>query len=138
MKRYIFGVLLIACVIFMHLETRADQLSQDAVEMLAKCVESEAGNQGLMGKRFVVDVILNRVDSQRFPNDVTSVISQKGQFSVYSSGKMSRTVPSEETYEAIKMETEHRTDKEILFFASGTYNKYCIPAYQHEDHYFGY
>ena len=32
----------------------------DALEELAICVEAEAGNQGLLGKRMVVDVILNR------------------------------------------------------------------------------
>ena len=138
MKRLILAVLSIAVVILSQAEVKAEQLSPEATEILAKCVESEAGNQGLMGKRFVVDVILNRVDSERFPNDVTSVISQKGQFSVVSSGVIYKTEPSEETYEAIKLEMEHRTDKQILFFASGSYNKFSIPAYQHGDHFFGY
>ena len=138
MKKVIFAVLSIAVVIFSTSQIHAEQLSQDATEILAKCVESEAGNQGLMGKRFVVDVILNRVDSETFPNDVTSVINQKGQFSVVSNGRINRTEPSEETYEAIRMELEHRTDDQILFFASGNYNKCSVPAYKHGDHYFGY
>lgn len=140
MKRIYFAIMVTMLAIFGKSEVRAESVSQnDAhIEMMAKCVEAEAGNQGLMGKRFVVDVILNRVDSEIFPNDIKSVISQKGQFSVYGNGRINRTEPSEETYEAIRLELEHRTDDQILFFASGKYNKCSTPAYKHGDHYFGY
>ena len=109
----------------------------DSIDMLARCVEAEAGNQGLLGKRLVVDVILNRVDSERFPNDVASVISQKGQFAVYPNA-MNRVTVSQETLDAIVLELERRTDDRILFFTARHYNKYCIPAYQCGDHFFGY
>ena len=109
----------------------------DSIDMLARCVEAEAGNQGLLGKRLVVDVILNRVDSERFPNDVASVISQRGQFAVYPNA-MSRVTVTQETLDAIVLELERRTDDRILFFTAWHYNKYCIPAYQFGDHYFGY
>lgn len=109
----------------------------DSIDMLAKCVEAEAGNQGLLGKRLVVDVILNRVDSDRFPNDIASVISQKGQFAVYPNA-MNRVTVTQETLDAIVLELERRTDDKILFFTARHYNKYCIPAYQCGDHYFGY
>lgn len=111
----------------------------DSLEMLAICVEAEAGNQDLMGKRLVVDVILNRVDSDEFPNDIESVITQPYQFSSYSDGHMDAVYePSEETFRAVQMELENRTDDKILFFTEGKYNPYCTPAYQHGDHYFGY
>lgn len=138
MKKIIYMLLIITMVICGQIETEAATLEDSQLEILAKCVEAEAGNQGLMGKRFVVDVILNRVDSDRFPDDIKAVISQNGQFSVYSNGSMSKATPTEETLEAIQMELEHRTDPEILFFANGNYNKCCTPAYKHEDHYFGY
>ena len=110
----------------------------DSLEFMAICVEAEAGNQDLMGKRLVADVILNRVDSDRFPNDIVSVITQKNQFSVYTDGGMAKAEPSDETFEAIRMELESRTDPDILFFTAGGYNKYCVPAYKYKDHYFGY
>ena len=109
----------------------------DSLEMLAKCVQAEAGNQGLLGKRLVVDVILNRVDSDRFPNTIEGVISQRGQFAVYPS-MMSKANPDDETYQAICMELSNRTDADILFFSAHRYNSCCTPAYQHGDHYFGY
>jgi N-acetylmuramoyl-L-alanine amidase len=125
-----------------HQYTEAELQEQeyfDSLEMLAICVEAEAGNQDLMGKRLVVDVILNRVDSDKFPDDILAVISQTNQFSSYSDGQMDRIYePSEDTFKAVRMELENRTDDKILFFTEGDYNPYCTPAYQHGDHYFGY
>ena len=110
----------------------------DSLDLLAICVEAEAGNQDLMGKCLVVDVVLNRVDSDRFPDDITSVITQPWQFSSWEDGRMDKVwSPSEETYQAVRMELESRTDSEVLFFTEGRYNEYCIPMYIHGDHYFG-
>lgn len=111
-------------------------MDMETVFFMAKCVEAEAGNQDLLGKRLVVDVIFNRVDSKSFPDTVEGVISQKGQFAVYPA-TMERTVPSEETYEAIMIELKNRTDAEIMYFNCGGYNS-SKPAYKHGDHYFGY
>jgi N-acetylmuramoyl-L-alanine amidase len=119
-------------------EELEEQEYDDSLELLALCVEAEAGNQDQLGKRLVVDVILNRVDSPRFPNSIEEVITQKGQFEAYETGKVDLIwSPSEETYEAVKMELENRTDTQILFFTYGRYNPHCIPMYQHGDHYFG-
>lgn len=110
----------------------------DSLELMAICVEAEAGNQDLKGKRLVVDVILNRVDSDRFPNDIESVITQVGQFSSYWDGHMDAVYePSEETFEAVKMELEDRLDSEVLFFTEGRYNPYCEPMFKYGAHYFG-
>ena len=110
----------------------------DSLEILACCVEAEAGNQDLLGKRLVADVILNRVDSPRFPNTIEEVVSQKYHFTTFWDGTMARIVPSDETFKAVQMELDERTDSEILFFTAGDYNTYCVPAYRHGDHYFGY
>ena len=116
-----------------------EQNYYDSLEMLAICVEAEAGNQDLYGKRLVTDVILNRVDSDRFPNSINEVISQPYQFETYWNGAMDRVEePSEDTFKAVRMELESRTDSKILFFTYEGYNKYCEPAYKHGDHYFGY
>ena len=112
----------------------------DSLEILALCVEAEAGNQDLKGKRLVADVILNRVESPRFPDTIEGVISQKYQFTTYWDGSMDKiTEPSDETFEAVKMELYgERLDDEILFFTASDYNTYCEPAYKFGDHYFGY
>lgn len=111
----------------------------DSLEILATCVEAEAGNQDIKGKRLVADVILNRVESPRFPDTIEGVISQKYQFTTFWDGSMDAiTEPSEETFQAVNMELcGERLDDEILFFTAGDYNTYCIPAYKYQDHYFG-
>ena len=55
----------------------------DSLELLALCVEAEAGDQGLYGKKLVADVVLNRVDSPDFPDNITDVILQCGNNGVY-------------------------------------------------------
>lgn len=112
----------------------------DSLEILATCVEAEAGNQDLKGKRLVADVVLNRVESPRFPDTIEGVISQKYQFTTFWDGSMDAvTEPSEETFMAVNMELSgERLDSEILFFTAGDYNRYCDPAYIVGDHYFGY
>lgn len=111
----------------------------DSLEILATCVEAEAGNQDFKGKRLVADVILNRVESPRFPDTIEGVISQKYQFTTFWDGSMDAiTEPSEETFQAVNMELcGERLDDEILFFTAGDYNTYCIPVYKYQDHYFG-
>lgn len=43
-------------------------------------IYDEAGGSGYQGMSFVADTVINRVHSPRFPNNVTDVIFQKGQF----------------------------------------------------------
>ena len=50
----------------MTTEDLAEEEYFDSLELLALCVEAEAGNQGLIGKKYVCDVILNRVDDEDF------------------------------------------------------------------------
>ncbi len=147
MRVKLVAIISTACILFMQVQAHAEghkvnnliETEQDAVvELLATCVEAEAGNQDLKGKQLVADVILNRVDSDRFPDDVESVITQKYHFSTYWDGSMDNTEPSDEAYEAVCMELVERLDDEILFFSAGGYSKYCKPAYQYGDHYFGY
>jgi N-acetylmuramoyl-L-alanine amidase len=113
------------------------------LELLANLVEAESGNQDLKGKRLVADVVLNRVESDRFPNTITEVIYQDYQFSTVLDGALERASwhISDESFEAVRLEaleSEERLDEDILFFTYGEYNKYCVPAYQYGSHYFGY
>ena len=48
----------------------AEELYCDSLELLAICVQAEAGNQPLIGRRMVADVILNRVDDPDWPDTI--------------------------------------------------------------------
>ncbi|MBQ9065240.1 MAG: cell wall hydrolase [Blautia sp.] len=106
------------------------------LDLIAACVEAEAGNQDLTGKRLVVDVILNRVDAEGFPDTVEGVISQPRHFTSYWNGAMDRAEPSEETYKAVRMEMEERSYPGLLYFDSEGYLPYGTPWKKVGDHYF--
>ena len=113
-----------------------EEMYYDSLELLAICVEAEAANQGLEGKRLVADVILNRVDSPEFPNSITEVITQPYHFTSYWDGAMARAEPTQETFEAVRMELEHRSNTEILYFTAGEWPEYGTRWKQVGDHYF--
>ncbi len=121
-------------------QTTGDDLTEEAyydeLDLLATCVMAEAGNQDLMGKRMVVDVILNRVDDPDFPDTITGVITQKYHFSSYWDGAMDRADPNEECFQAITMELEERSYPSILYFTAGEFGDYGTPWKQYGDHYF--
>jgi N-acetylmuramoyl-L-alanine amidase len=113
-------------------EEKADEL-----ELMAICVEAEAGNQSLTGKRMVADVILNRVDNPDFPDTIQGVIFQKYHFSSYWDGGMDRVVePSEETILAVQMELQERGWPGLLYFTAGEWPEYGTPWKKVGDHYF--
>ena len=113
-----------------------EEMKMDELELMAICVEAEAGNQDLTGKRMVADVILNRVDDPDFPDSITEVISQKYAFSSFWDRGMDRAEPSEETFLAVKMELEERGWPGLLYFTAGEWPKYGTPWKKVGDHYF--
>ena len=119
-------------------EQIAEEEHQAELELLACLVYAEAGIEDIHGKRLVVDVVLNRVDSDRFPNTITDVIYEKNQFSTVTDGALERAFRevTQECYDAVALELEERTDTEILYFCSTGYLPYGSPAYQYRNHYF--
>lgn len=105
------------------------KLSEDDAILIAKIVHAEASNQDIIGKRLVVDVVLNRVDNDKYPNNVFGVGLQEGQFVV------SYTY-TDEDLEAVKAELRERLDHNIIYFRTKRYHDFGTPCYQHGAHYF--
>ena len=61
---------------------RTNEVDFDDLHLLARLVESEAGNESYETKMMVASVVMNRVADSRFPNSIREVIYQKGQFEV--------------------------------------------------------
>ena len=57
------------------------------IKRMAAIIWCEARGESYEGQVAVGTVVMNRVESPRFPNTIEGVISQKGQFSPYKSGK---------------------------------------------------
>lgn len=105
------------------------ELSDYEKDLIAKVVMSEACYEDAIGKRLVVDTILNRVESPAFPNTVHEVVYQDGQFY--------RAVNyGPECMDAVEQEIYERLDYDVLWFAADGYHPYGEKAYQHGGHYF--
>ena len=121
--------------ITLEVETMTEGFDKQ-IDLLARCVEAESGNQSVLGKRLVCDVILNRVASEAFPDGIEAVINQEGQFGVVANGSINTAVPSEETIAAVMTELNERIDTEVLYFQTGSYSKFGTPFDKVGDHYF--
>ena len=104
--------------------------------LLSHVIEAEAGNQGIDGKRLVVDVIFNRVMSDQFPNSVEEVLMQDGQFTTYINGAYKLVEPSEDTHEAIAIEYDYIWNTDVYFFRINHYHPFGKPLFVEENHYF--
>jgi len=62
-------------------------ISAEEVEILERIVQAEAGGSGYDGMLAVANVVLNRVQSERFPNTVTDVVFAHRQFTPISDGR---------------------------------------------------
>lgn len=68
--------------------------SEEEVRLLAALVYLEAGNQSYYGKQCVASVVVNRMESKRFPNTLKGVIYQSGQFDPAMNGSLDILVKS--------------------------------------------
>ena len=100
------------------------------IVLIGKVVHHEAGNQSDLGKRLVCDTILNRVESDKFPNTVYDVINQPGQYCNPSE------FPPKEMYKLVAEEIYTRTDDSIYWYRTKKYHKYGTPIRKEGNHYF--
>lgn len=93
-------------------------VTNEEKELLARLVEAEAGGEPFGGKVAVAVVVFNRVLSPEFPNDVYSVIYQKGQFSPVIDGSINNT-PSDDSRKAVEEAIgiiNRREEKGAIYF----------------------
>lgn len=108
----------------------------DSLELLALCVEAEAGNQSIEGKRMAADVILNRMDSPDRPDIIEGVIADPYEFASFWNGAIDSTEPSEETFRVVLLELESRSYPGLYYFTANGYPEYGTPWKKVGDHYF--
>ena len=109
-------------------------LPQQHNSLLYSLVQAEAGNQDIDGCRLVADVVLNRIDSEKFPNTMEEVIYAPGQFSVIKNGafKKAQGEISEKVVQAVDMELSgKRLNNDVLYF-----NNKPNGGWQYGGHYF--
>ena len=87
-------------------------------------------------KILVIDTILNRVDSEHFPDTVYEVIYQPNQFSSMWNGRVDRCEVRKDICGLVYEELESRTNYDVVFFTAGEYSAYGVPMFQVGNHYF--
>lgn len=98
-----YGKKIVECEQLKKVETPVYTYTSSEIMLLAKCVESEAGEYSVAcdSQKFITSVILNRVRSPKFPDTITDVIYQKNkgvpQFIVTTNGALDKCEPSVET-----------------------------------------
>lgn len=75
--------------------------TEQASDLFYRIVEAEARDESYRGKVAVAIVILNRVDSEDFPNTIEGVINESGQFSPMSDGSINTVTVSSDTRKAV-------------------------------------
>lgn len=72
---------------FAQIAITSDAASAGDLALMAAIIECEAGGEPYEGKVAVANVVLNRVNSNRFPNTILEVLYQKNQFTPVMSGR---------------------------------------------------
>ena len=116
-------------------QAEAEAAQQAEKELLASLIFCEAGNQPYEGQVAVGAVVLNRVKSSVYPNSVSEVIYQSGQFSPAMSGWLDRVRANAGYSESALQAAEDALNGsnpvgDCLYFSTGGYGM------QIGDHFF--
>ena len=113
-----------------------DNLTDDEKYLIYQITFLEAGNQSMEGQRAVIEVILNRVLSDKYPNTVTEVLSQSGQFVTWNF--RNSKLHNEEQEEALQLVYDELPilTLDYLMFSRGKFS-WGRNYIKIEDHWFG-
>ena len=111
-------------------------LSEEEIDLISRVVMAEAEDDPYEGKIYVVDTILNRVDSRKFPNNVFDVIYQKHQFTSMWNGRYDRCQSNKDLNKMIIEEYNNRSDSDIVYFTADHYGEYGKRLFSVGNHYF--
>ncbi|SEM21626.1 N-acetylmuramoyl-L-alanine amidase [Mesobacillus persicus] len=92
-------------------------ISDSDIDLLARIVRAEAQTEPFEGKVAVADVVLNRVESEQFPDTIKEVIYAPGQFQPVQNGEINKPA-DEESIEAVyvALTDQGEIDHDSLFF----------------------
>lgn len=111
-------------------------ISEEEIELIALVTMAEAEGECEEGKRLVIDTILNRVDSEYFPDTVHEVIYQKDQFSSMWNGRVNKCYVREDICQLVREELISRANYDVVFFHADKYGRFGTPMFAVGNHYF--
>lgn len=114
-----------------------DYISLDDFELMGKTVFAEAKTEEFEGQVAVAEVILNRVESENFPDTVEEVIKQDGAFSTWGNGSVEAAPLDDECLEAVQDAVNERIFPDsVVYFREGRFHSFGTPYTVIGHHYF--
>lgn len=114
----------------------ACSISDNDIDLIALVTMAEAEGESELGKRLVIDTILNRFESDLFPDSIEDVIYQKNQFTSMWNGRIEKCYIDDTIRQLVVEELDCRRDDKVIYFTAGWYGKYGTPTYRVGHHYF--
>lgn len=111
-------------------------LTESEIDLIALVTMAEAEGESELGKRLVIDVILNRYDSARFSNTISGVIYAKNAFECMWNGRIDRCYVREDIRQLVIEELQYRTNSNIHYFRTNHYHNFGKPVLNEGNHYF--
>ena len=90
------------------------EIQEGEAYLLAAIIQCEAESEPYIGKIAVGNVVMNRIKSTHFPNTLTGVIYQPGQFSPVASGRLAYRLEAGVNEECIRAATEVLEGKHVI------------------------
>ena len=88
-----------------------EEINADDAYLLAKIAMAEAEGEDVEGKALVMLVVLNRTKAEGFPDTVSDVIYEKGQFTPVANGRFQKVEPDKECFEALQLIATDKWDE---------------------------
>ena len=112
-------------------------LNKEERELLCRTVYCEAGNQSIETQEMVALTILNRLESDKFPDTLHDVIYQKNQYEVTTWSGFENYGWTEQVEQAVENSLiENRHPSDMYYFRNGYYHSFGVPYMQSGDLYF--
>lgn len=115
---------------------KVENITMNDSVLIAKLVLAEAEGEPEMGKRLVIDTVLNRLESEDFPDTVYDVIYQPYHYSPAWDGRIDQFSDIDDAYKLVVDEIQHRTNYDVLYFRTEMYHEYGTPMAPVGNHYF--
>lgn len=110
---------------------RKTSLTDEEILLLQRIVSAEARGESFEAQYDVACVVLNRMESESFPDTLKGVVMQAGQFSCVPSGAYLHAPITESVALAVASAIDDNTlAADVLWFRSGHYHYYRTKAFQ--------
>lgn len=114
-----------------------DYISLDDFELMGKTVFAEAKTEEFAGQVAVAEIILNRVESENFPDTVQEVIKKDGAFTSWGNGSVEAAQLDDECLEAVQDAVNERIFPDsVVYFREGNFHSFGKPYTVIGHHYF--